>query len=123
MREDDAGGDGDAGLRARGEVGEVEVGLLAEEGVVGAEEGADGFDGEEEVLVDFGDLGGSCHVEGWIFFHLKCGFSLLHGVMVHDGNPWALLVARFADERIYDCSISLSWTPYGLPKYLPREFF
>ena len=38
-------------------MGEVEVGLLLEGGVVGAEDGEEGFDVEEEVFVDFGYLG------------------------------------------------------------------
>lgn len=64
LREDDVGGGGDAGLGAGGQVGEVEVGLLEEGGVVGADDGGDGFDVEEEVFVDFGGLWSSCsHVE------------------------------------------------------------
>lgn len=51
------GGGGDAAGGAGGGVGEVEVGLLLEGGVVGAEDGEEGFDVEEEVFVDFGYLG------------------------------------------------------------------
>ena len=38
-------------------MGEVEVGLLLQGGVVGADNGRDWFDVEEEVFVDAGDLG------------------------------------------------------------------
>lgn len=57
MEEDDTGGCRDAGLGAREGVGEVEVGLWLDGSVVGAEDGGEGFDVKEEVLVDFGDFG------------------------------------------------------------------
>ena len=53
-------------------MGEVEVGLLLEEGVVGADDGGDGLDVEEEVFVDFGGLRPSCcHVEILVVFRLS----------------------------------------------------
>lgn len=86
------GGDGDAGLGAGGQVGEVEVCLLLEERVVGADDGGDGFDVEEEVFVYFGDLRSSCsHVE--IFGR---SFSPFHHVVEANIKALAALSSHLA---------------------------
>ena len=61
------GGDGDAGLGTRRGMGEIEVGLLLDGGIIGADEGEEGFDVEEKVFVDWSDLRCTgCHDGGLI---------------------------------------------------------
>ena len=52
LHENDLGGDGYPTLGARSGMCEIEISLLLEGRVVGADDGGDGFDVEEEVLVE-----------------------------------------------------------------------